>query len=553
MRFLRGQGSIVISIIITSLFVLIVLPTAIHLIIMTPSSSTEFLLETYSEFKELVSYATREINATVFIDENNVVTTAIVNYGTSEVNVITLFYRLARRDGTTTVLREETSISVSPNSVVTHQSYEVQNYCSTDCRVVNVMLLTDKGTVINPRIYTAEFLEKFMVSQEGALVKLHTHLPLPYYDSSSVRSSIENSGFRVADPRLLEVPAQGVDVRGVKGVGTGAYYLLQEYLDVASISMSNAPVGNLYLGYNPRDTKKYDIMFSWNRGDNLDITLTISGQNINLGSVCPNGYRVKILGFRNSTNYIIRLINSTNNRIIGEITSPDPDPAKYSYLTSRQRVKISLVGSAERVRIYCRSSNIDYESSYEPYIMLTKFDAGAPGPSILVVFEDVDYGSDDSRNDAYSTSRGGKVLQDVSTQPLLLVYNSTTTVITNSKYLGVVLVVNYRFHDNEGRDFRGVSADRVIFEVGLVDSGGNVLASRTFTFKELTRYKDTYPPRAQAQSATVFIPLPRPEVTGGTKTYYPFIKIQDPYGGTGNLDNLDFMLLIEGLGVLLIS
>ncbi|MEM4471871.1 MAG: hypothetical protein QXN61_06760, partial [Zestosphaera sp.] len=65
MRFLRGQGSIVISIIITSLFVLIVLPTAIHLIIMTPSSSTEFLPETYSEFKELVSYATREINATV--------------------------------------------------------------------------------------------------------------------------------------------------------------------------------------------------------------------------------------------------------------------------------------------------------------------------------------------------------------------------------------------------------------------------------------------------------------------------------------------------------
>jgi len=547
LRFLRGQGSIVISIIITSLFVLIVLPTAIHLIIMTPSSSTEFLPETYSEFKELVSYATREINATVFVDENNVVTTAIVNYGMSEVNVITLFYRLARRDGTTTVLREETSISVGPNSVVTHQSYEVQNYCLTDCRVVNVMLLTDKGTVINPRIYTAEFLEEFMVSQEVALVKLHTHLPLPYYDPSSVRNSIENSGFRVADPRLLEVPAQGVDVRGVKGVGTGAYYLLQEYLDVASISTSNAPVGNLYLGYNPRDTKKYDIMFSWNRGDNLDITLTISGQNINLGSVCPNGYRVKILGFRNSTNYIIGFSNG--NRI----TSPDPDPARYSYLTSRQGVRISLVGSAERVRIYCRSSNPNYESSYEPYIMLTKFNAGAPGPSILVVFEDVYYGSDDSINDAYITSRGGKVLQDVSTQPLLLVYNSTTMVITNSKYLGVVLVVNYRFHDNEGNDFYGVSADRVIFEVGLVDSEGNVLASRTFTFKELTRYEDTYPPRAQAQSATVFIPLPRPEVTGGAKTYYPFIKIQDPYGGTGNLDDLDFMLLIEGLGVLLIS
>lgn len=547
MRLLKGQGSVVISIIVTSLFVLIVLPTAMYLIIRAPSSSTEFLPETYSEFKELVSYATREINATVFVDENNVVTTAVVNYGTSEVNVVTLFYRLANRDGTTTVLREEVLISVSPNSVVAYQSFEVHNYCSTNCRLVNLMLLTDKGTVITPRIYTAELLEKFMVSQEVALVKMHAYLPLPYYDPSSVRNSIESSGFTINDSRLLEVPRQGVDVRGVRGVGTGAYYLLQEHLDVASISISNAPAGNLYLGYNPRDARKYDIMFSWNRGDNLDVTLTLSGQNINLGSVCPNGYRVKILGFRNSTNYIVALSDGSR------ITLPDPDPARYSYLSSRQGVRISLAGSAERVRIYCRSSNVNYESSYEPYIMLTKFNAGAPGPSILVVFEDVFYGFATSRNDAYSTGRGGRVLQDVSTRPLLLVYNSTTMSITNSKYLGVILVVNYRFHDNEGNDFYGVSADRVIFEIGLMDSRGNVLASRTFTFKELTRYEDTYPPRAQAQSATIFVPLPRPEVSGGTKTYYPFIRIQDPYGGTGNLDDLDFMLLIEGLGVLLIS
>lgn len=547
MRLLKGQGSVIISIIVTSLFVLIVLPTAMYLIVRAPSSSTEFLPETYSEFEELVSYATREINATVFVDENSIVTTVVVNYGTSEVNVIALFYRLANSDGTTTVLREEVLISVGPNSVATHQSYEVRNYCLMNCRVVNVMLLTDKGTVITPRIYTVEFLEKFMVSQEVALVKMHAYLPLPYYDSSSVRNSIEISGFRISDPRLLEVPRQGVGVIGVRGVGTGAYYLLQEHVDVASISVSNAPVGNLYLGYNPRDVREYDIMFSWNRGDNLDVTLTLSGQNVNLGSVCPNGYRVKILGFKNSTNYIIMLSNG------GRITSPDPDPAKYSYLTSRQGVRISLAGSAERVRIYCRSSNINYESSYEPYVMLTRFNAGALGPSILMVFEDVFYGFYNARNDAYSTSRGGRILQDFSTQPLLLIYNSTTMSITNSKYLGVVLVVNYRFHDNEGNDFYGVSVDRVIFEVGLIDSNGNVLASRTFTFKELTRYEDTYPPRAQAQSATIFVPLPRPEVSGGTKIYYPFIKIQDPYGGTGNLDDLDFMLLIEGLGVLLIS
>lgn len=544
MRLLKGQGSVIVSTIVVSLFVLIVLPTAMYLVVGTSSSSTKFLSETYSEFAELVSYTMREINATVFVDENNVVTTVVTNYGTSEVNVIALFYRLANRDGAVTVLREEVLISVGPNSVATHQSYEVRDYCLVDCRVVNVILLSDKGTVITPRVYTAEFLESFMISQEVSLVKMHAYLPLSYYDPHSVRNSVENAGFSIIDPRLLEVPRQGVEVRGVRGVGTGAYYLLLEHVEVASLSVTNAPVGNLYIGYNPGDARKYDIMFSWNRGDNLNVTLTLSGRDVNLSSVCPEGYRVKILGFRNSTNYIVALSNGVR------ITSPDPDPAKYSYLYSRQGVRISLAGSAEIVRIYCRNSNINYESSYEPYIMLTKFDTGAPGPSILIVFEDVFYGSSNTRNDLYG---GGKVLQDFSTQPLLLIYRSVAMNITNSKYLGVILVVNYRFHDNEGSDFYGVSVDRVIFEVGLVDSDGNVLASRTFTFKELTRYEDTYPPRAQAQSATIFVPLPRQEISGGTKTYYPFIKIQDPYGGAGNLDDLDFMLLIEGLGVLLIS
>ncbi|MEO3993328.1 MAG: hypothetical protein QN229_03335 [Desulfurococcaceae archaeon TW002] len=544
MRFLRGQGSLIVSVIVTSLFVLIVLPTAMYLVIRAPSSSMEFLPKMYSEFTELVSYATKEINATVFVDENNVVTIAVVNYGMTEINIVTLFFRLAHDNGTTTVLMEDVSIKVSPNSLTTYQYYGVVDYCSINCNVMNIMLLTDKGTVITPRIYTAMFLEKFMVSQEVALVKMHTYLPLPYYDSSSVRVSLEGSGFRITDSRLLEVPRERAEVRGVRGIGTGAYYLRQEYLDVTSISLSNAPVGNLYLGYNPKDTKKYDIMFSWNRGNYLDVTLVISGQNINLGSVCPYGYRVKILGFKNSTNFIIAFSSGLR------ITSPDPDPAKYSYLTSRQGVRISLVGSAEIVRIYCRSSNISYESSYEPYIMLTKFSADAPGPSLLMVFEDVYPGFTSTANDAYATGLGGRVMQDFSTQPLLLVYNSSTISITNSKYLGVLLVVNYRFHDNAGDDG---DPNKVIFEVGLIDSEGNVLASRTFTFKELTRYEDTYPPRAQAQSATVFIPLPRPEVSGRVKTYYPFIRIQDPYGESSTLGDLDFLLLIEGLGVLLIS
>ena len=542
MRIREGQGSLIIFVIVTSLFVLIILPTAMYLIISTSSSSMQFMPETRSEFIELVNYATRDVNATVFVDKSNVVVIAVVNYGTTEINVVTVFYRLAHSNGTTSVLREDVLITVGPNSIATYQSYEVSEYCSINCRLVNVMLLTDKGTVITPRTYSEEFLEEFMVSQEVALIKIHASLPLPYYDFSSVRDSIERSGFRVGDTRLLEVPRSGAGVAGVKGVGTGAYYLSQEYVNVDSIALTNAPVGNLYLGYNPKDVSKYDIMFSWNRAKS-DVTLVISGQNVNLGSVCPNGYRVKIIGFRNVTRYIIRFSNSS------EVKSPDPDPARYSYLTSRQGVRINLAGSAELVRVYCRSSDTNYETSYEPYVMLTKFNADAPGPSLLVAFEDVNYGSKNTTNDDSSE----KVLQDYSTIPLRLVYNSSNLVITNSKHLGVILVVNYRFHDNEGSDFYGVSSDRVIFEVGLIDSEGNVVSSRTFTFKELTRYEDTYPPRAQAQSASVFIPLPRPEVSGGVKTYYPFIRIQDPYGGSGNLDDLDFMLLIEGLGVLLVS
>ena len=543
MKILKGQGSLIISVIVMSLFVLIVLPTTMYLIIRTPYSNLSFVPEIRSEFVEFVSYTIKDINATVFVDRNNVITLAIANYGTSEINVINLFYRLLYPNGTTVMLREETNITVRPNSATSYQSYEILRYCEVSCRLVSIMLLTDKGTTITPRMYSEEFLEELMVSQEVALVKMHAYLPLPYYDPSSIRDTLSRSGFKILDASLLEIPRQGVNVRGIKGVRTGAYYLYEEYVNVDSISVTNAPVGNLYLGYNPKDVKKYDIMFSWNRASS-DVILVISGQSVNLGSVCSNGYRVKIVGFKNATRYIIRFSNGV------EITSPSPDPAKYSYLTSRQGVRISFTGSAERVRIYCRSSNLNYETSYEPYMLLTKFNADAPGASILFVTEDVYYGFATSRNDAYSS---GKILQDYSTVPLVLIYNSSTTTITNSKYLGVILVVNYRFHDNEGNDFYGVSSDRVIFEVGLVDSEGNVLSNRTFTFKELTRYEDTYPPRAQAQSASIFIPLPRPESSGETKAYYPFIKIQEPYGGSGNLDDLDIMLLIEGLGVILVS
>uniref|UniRef100_A0A7C2VM51 Uncharacterized protein n=1 Tax=Ignisphaera aggregans TaxID=334771 RepID=A0A7C2VM51_9CREN len=240
--------------------------------------------------------------------------------------------------------------------------------------------------------------------------------------------------------------------------------------------------------------------------------------------------RIKIYGFKPSADQqgVLRLGNSW-------VARPSQDVASFTFVN----VGLTLSGTAERVEIYKRDL-VDGGTGYDPYIMLLNTDGGQGLAGILFTTIDRTYGSSSSINE------GSDSLLDYSVKPIALAYKGYN--ISNTNHSAVVIAINYRFHDNEGSDAGGTTVDKPIMFVGLVDESGRIYSYRSFTFRELTRYEDTYPPTAQAQSSLVFIPLPPPEV--GKKTFYLFVAFQDPYSYSGFLDDLDFTLFIESLSLI---
>ncbi|MCC6052389.1 MAG: hypothetical protein LM585_04045, partial [Fervidicoccaceae archaeon] len=85
---------------------------------------------------------------------------------------------------------------------------------------------------------------------------------------------------------------------------------------------------------------------------------------------------------------------------------------------------------------------------------------------------------------------------------------------------------------------------------------GNTVGGRSFTLRELATTKITSPPLTLPQTASIYVPLPSPQVAG-VKDYYLAIKIWDPFllnkKGNNYANDLDLTLLIESLVIIPIS
>jgi len=369
----------------------------------------------------------------------------------------------------------------------------------------------------------------------------------------------------------------------------------------------DAPIGSLYVLYgSSRNT--YNILFTWNGYDGAgSLDLTVNGTTISLEDMCPNGFRVVIIDF-DASKGVIKLRQKYYEIVCYWIcwapwlcwldycdyeyqwTStvvPRPvfNPAKYLYLFNdfnegyAVRSYLELEGHARIVEIFCRDTDIK-QSSYAPYILLGSTVPGQ-GYGLLFTTEDVgDRGSisfdgtlisalymdTDVIKDYAATVENfvegndevvywGQLDEDYSTSPLVLIFKNFN--ITNDKYVAVAISVSYRFEDDEGLDYAGVLEDRPILFVGLLDvNTSKIVSYTTLTFRELTRYEDTYPPLAEGQSVTIFVPLPSPKAVG-RHIYEVFIAIQDPYARYYDFDTdkiynaLDFLLYIESVGVVL--
>lgn len=411
---------------------------------------------------------------------------------------------------------------------------KVSEYTCRNPESMTLHILTPEGVVFSSTVLTQLDIEKitrpegeFNFTIPAAIAASISILPMHISsnDNLSDISILNTKGFDIftldrGDQPTRLLPFTDLS-RGMRGGTTTNYIwrLNRTHVNTALV-ISSQTVRNIWVGYDPRDPSKYNMILTADR-------LTIATPSF----TSSNYTRVKIYGFRPSTPQGIFQLGGT------WIRYPSQDVADYTF----NNTALTLSGLADRVEIYIRVPRTE-DSSYNPYILFMNTDGKANYAGILYTTIDRYWGFYNTRNEEYDT------LLDFSTVPLALIYRGFS--INNTEFSAAIIAINYRFHDNEGSDAEGTSVDRPVMIVGLVDEEGIIYTYRSYTFRELTRYEDTYPPTAQAQSSLVFIPLPPSEI--GRKTFYVFVAFQDPYSYApgNNLDDLDLTLFIESLAVI---
>lgn len=532
---MRGQGNIIVATVFFSVVLLAVIPLALNMYHSSMARAPVYENPVYRIVEQSAKVASGDVTA--FFNASNSVL-RLINRGGSGIEFERIVLFISCSDGSR-YLDLRRSMRLESGQQVSLEIEMPENLCENPS-IRTLHIVTLDGVVISSTVIT--------ISELGGAVHINATVPtvlsralpiIPVRIEAGDRiwniSVLERKGFEISTLDSMDSPArvlrypQLAENHGMKGGTTTVYiWILNRVENNVSVSVSGQTVRSLWIGYDPRDSSRYNMIIA---ADSITMTVGSASRG------CSSFARVKIYGFRSTyPQGILQLSTGSTTRWI---TKPEQDVADYTFLTtSSSTTRLTLLGSASRVEIYCRGTGS--ESSYNPYTMLMNTAGSGGYAGLLFTAIDRAWGFYNSRNE------GNDQLLDYSVRPFALVYRGFA--VSNINYSNVVISVNYRFHDNEGSDAAGTSADRPVMIVGLVDEAGTIYSYRSYTFRELTRYEDTYPPTAQAQSSLFFAPLPPKEA--GERKFYAFIAFQDPYHYSGNLDDLDFTLYIESVTII---
>ncbi len=533
---MRGQGNIIIATIFFSILLLAIIPLILNIYHSSLAKTPIYENPMYRAAELTMKVTSREIIA--FFNASNSIL-EVVNIGGSDIEVEKVVVYISCNNQNHYLNMDRVAKLVSGQR--TSLDLKISESLCENLEVKTLYIITVEGAVISSTVITIEELSNIPYTSNISIpivVPYATRvIPISVGITDNIWSIslLEQKGFtietldRMDNPtKVLPYPRLAID-KGMKGGTTTSYiWRLNRVENNINVNINDQAIRSLWIGYDPRNKSRYNIIIT---ADRISMTLGSSTQG------CSTASKVKIYGFESL--YAQGIIRLRQGSTINWITKPDPDVAKYTFLTTSSiTTQLMLLGSADRVEIYCRGTGD--ESSYNPYTIFMNTDGSQGYAGILYTAIDRTWGFYNSRNE------NDNQLLDYSVAPLALVYRGFA--ISNNNYSSVVIAINYRFHDNEGSDAQGTSIDRPIMFVGLVDEGGTIYSYRSYTFRELTRYEDTYPPTAQAQSSLIFIPLPPRNIS--EKLFYVFIAFQDPYHYNGNLDDLDFTLYIESLAII---
>jgi len=537
----RGQGTVILTVVFLGIFALSIIPLTFY--IYTTYIETQRIswdVPTYSLDRAVMGGALKDVNATAILEPDNILGIYIENRVGHQISIENILVYVVCNGITSYINIEDRGMEIESGYRVENR-YNLSIYCRNIDDVYAVYATTVDGQVIVFRIIKPQFLQGSITliqfaSPPSRAIQI---IPLPIRQDEHIWDIAEilQKSFYLAElddarlPKKLSFP-RSITGEGMSGgsIASRSVWILRNNFTTVNIFINDQSIYNLWIGYDPRSSQKYNILFT-----SPSIKIRIGNSQYTL---CSSSYsRIKIYGFNSDSPLgILRLGSSW-------ILLPSQDIADYTFTPIVQSQKLYLQGQADRVEVYCRESGS--QSGYDPYIIIMN-NIDSPGyGKILFTSIDHRYGFKTTRNDNVDR------LLDYSTKPLALVYRDLA--ISNKNFTAVAIAVNYRFHDNEGSDADGTSIDNPIMFVGVIDEQGNIVSYRGFSFRELTRYEDTYPPTAQAQSGVIFIPLPSADIIG-EKSFYVFIAFQDPYWYNVynvNLDDLDFTLFIESLSVTL--
>lgn len=548
MRSRRGISNVIVATLVFTALAL-TLPTVLFYTYVSRVAN-EIEAISYLEVEERVKYV--DMNVTALIDGAGNLYVVVFNRGGRQVDIEKMLV-LTHCSGEGLILGLPNSkITLKPGAYHEHVITRSQLPCS-GATVSGVYIVTSEPRIYSAKLYNLTEMEMYFpgTTQERALPPQSYKLfPVGRVSEPwNTSRTLGNGGFIFAvldspySPTKLDLSNPGIVISEGMSNSRGTWQRTA-LLENIRIKANDVYVRNVILGYDPRDPSKYVIMLT-NDGS---ISLEVNAYPITYCSGA-SATRIKIYGFISSNPQGVLRVSGDSSRFGSGgawIKTPSQDVADYMFLGGSSRGRVYLNGSADRVEVYCLSVSSG-ASSYEPYILFMNTVKRHTTGALLFNTIDVVWGDRNTQDDSG--------LLDVSRYPLALLFKSPELDIDNNNTKAVLIAINYRFFDNSGDDFGQVTEDRPIIIVGVVDDEGNVVAYRSFSFRELTRYEDTYPPTAQAQSAVAFIPIPAP-TSVGLRKFYIFISIQDPYlrnNSNNNIDDLDVMVFIDSIEVILYS